>query len=260
LSEASGTIHWDTAAAANGTWTPLGSLPTSSAGFDLSHGGLRFSAHEFHTGNAAPGTATFANLNVTPAPIATLRDPFLSVDTNNWFVVQATAGSTVSASNGVLSLAPEAGNPNGDATLIGYSTYSLTGSSFSIKVPQTVAGNGSVNQTLRLAPGPFAWDRSLGFWYESGNLYAYTEVDETPTAVATLTYSPVTHAYWRVRDTAGTVFWETSPDGVTWTIQGSVPESSLSFSPGALSVFLTTNEFSTGNPAPGVGKFSNLNQ
>jgi hypothetical protein len=85
-------------------------------------------------------------------------------------------------------------------------------------------------------------------------------VNETPTAVATLTYSPVAHAYWRVRDTAGRVYWETSPDGVTWTTQGTVLASTLSFSPGSLSVFRTTKEFGGGNPAPGTGQFSNLNQ
>jgi hypothetical protein len=43
-----------------------------SAGFDLGHGGFRFSAVEFSTGNAAPGMATFANLNVTPVGLSTV--------------------------------------------------------------------------------------------------------------------------------------------------------------------------------------------
>lgn len=35
-------------------------------------------------------------------------------------------------------------------------------------------------------------------------------------------YDPTAHAWLRVRETAGTLYWETSPDGRTWTIQHTV--------------------------------------
>lgn len=34
---------------------------------------------------------------------------------------------------------------------------------------------------------------------------------------ATLTYSSTDHLWWRIRESGGTAFWDTSPDGVTWT-------------------------------------------
>lgn len=45
----------------------------------------------------------------------------------------------------------------------------------------------------------------------------------TPTSVAlTTTYDPVQHNYWRIREYAGTFFFDTAPDGATWTNQGSL--------------------------------------
>jgi hypothetical protein len=41
---------------------------------------------------------------------------------------------------------------------------------------------------------------------------AFADANQT-----TLTYDPVAHAWWRLRESAGSVFWETSPDNVTWT-------------------------------------------
>src|SRR5206468_6555447 len=37
----------------------------------------------------------------------------------------------------------------------------------------------------------------------------------------TLTFDATAHAYWRIRNTAGVNYWETSPDGATWTVRRS---------------------------------------
>lgn len=42
----------------------------------------------------------------------------------------------------------------------------------------------------------------------------YTDPDYTA-----IPYDPVAHAYVRIREDAGTLTWETAPDGVTWTVQ-----------------------------------------
>ena len=39
-----------------------------------------------------------------------------------------------------------------------------------------------------------------------------------PAAVA-ITYDPVAHAWLRIRETAGTAYWETSADGLAWTVR-----------------------------------------
>ncbi|MEV8399227.1 hypothetical protein [Streptomyces niveus] len=43
--------------------------------------------------------------------------------------------------------------------------------------------------------------------------------DATPT---TLAYDPVAHRWWRFREAAGTLYWETSPNAASWTVRRSV--------------------------------------
>lgn len=260
LRENSGTIFWDTSADGVNWGAPVAQIPTSTLHFDLTHGIVGFNVKAYGSGNSSPGSAQFANLNLAPAPLSTLLDPLLCVNTNLWYVEQDTPGSTVTVGNGVASLSPEPGSGIGGSGLIGVKTYSLTGSSISVRVPQVVTNGPNVDQILRIAPGPFDFKRSVGFWYQQGILSAYQEVNENPTAVATLTYSPTTHAYWRIRESAGTVYWDTSSNGTTWTTQGTAPVSGLSFSPSSVSVYFTAKEWATGNANPGTGQFSKLNQ
>jgi len=34
-------------------------------------------------------------------------------------------------------------------------------------------------------------------------------------------YNPTAHAWWRLREASGTIYWDASPDGITWTNLGS---------------------------------------
>ncbi|MFC8267813.1 hypothetical protein ACFUIZ_19080 [Streptomyces cinereoruber] len=38
-----------------------------------------------------------------------------------------------------------------------------------------------------------------------------------------LTYSPADHAWLQLREAGGTLYWETSPDGVAWTVRRTAP-------------------------------------
>ncbi|MFJ3537055.1 hypothetical protein ACIPQA_16480 [Streptomyces sp. NPDC090109] len=38
-----------------------------------------------------------------------------------------------------------------------------------------------------------------------------------------LTYSPTDHAWLQLREAGGTLYWETSPDGVAWTVRRTAP-------------------------------------
>jgi hypothetical protein len=42
-----------------------------------------------------------------------------------------------------------------------------------------------------------------------------------------VTYDPVAHGWLRLRESAGTFYWETSPDGTSWTTRASVPTTTL---------------------------------
>lgn len=39
----------------------------------------------------------------------------------------------------------------------------------------------------------------------------------------TIPYDPVAHRWWQIRERAGRTYWETSPDGVAWTVHHDEP-------------------------------------
>lgn len=53
----------------------------------------------------------------------------------------------------------------------------------------------------------------IGFYRRIATVYV-----ETP-----LPFSTVQHRHWQLREASGTMFWETSPDAVTWTVQRMEP-------------------------------------
>lgn len=53
----------------------------------------------------------------------------------------------------------------------------------------------------------------------TGNLFFMSRVGYVDAGALSVTLSPVTHAWWRLRISGGNLIWETSPDGTTWTTQ-----------------------------------------
>lgn len=51
----------------------------------------------------------------------------------------------------------------------------------------------------------------------NGDLKIFNRVDYFDPTQTTLTYDPVDHHWLRVREEDGTVYWDTSPDGIDWT-------------------------------------------
>jgi hypothetical protein len=55
--------------------------------------------------------------------------------------------------------------------------------------------------------------------YNGGLLQAYTSVGGVSSLVGSTAYSPTAHAWCRLRENAGSVFYDTAPDGRTWSTQ-----------------------------------------
>ncbi|MFK0062621.1 hypothetical protein ACIQTN_25765 [Streptomyces werraensis] len=51
----------------------------------------------------------------------------------------------------------------------------------------------------------------------SGSLVMASRVGYADPGLVSIPYDPVAHAWLRIRETGGQLFWDTSPDGVTWT-------------------------------------------
>jgi hypothetical protein len=56
------------------------------------------------------------------------------------------------------------------------------------------------------------------FWYiNTGNLLAIKKIAGVQTTVATTVYSSAVHVWFRIRESAGTIFWDYSTNGYAWT-------------------------------------------
>lgn len=120
-------------------------------------------------------------------------------------------------------------------------TFSLIGHSFFAKVVD--AGNQSLASHETIIGAHLDVNNKLWWTISQGILTPYKTVGGTISAVAVgLTYSPITHAFLRIRENGGTTFWDTSPDGDIWTNRFSAPNP---FALTAIYPYLQTGDYLT---------------
>lgn len=107
---------------------------------------------------------------------------------------------------------------------VGASLYTIEYSSFFAKIVPATIGGGSVQTALVIKHDAHNYvEMSIG---PDGQFKAYVSNDLNVTLSNPVlpNYDPTAHAYWRIRNDNRLVFrFDTSPDGFTWTEQGSVP-------------------------------------
>jgi hypothetical protein len=174
------------------------------------------------TGGATENSAArmFALKPTVPPLVETLTDDFSAgtIDSAKW-----TADSGVTQSGGTLNILTSTAFPS----LISVNTYTLTDSALFAEVQAT--GTGATTSTVlafRDAANANAYRIER---YGDGNLYL-VEVVATVYDGTSVAYDATAHRWWRIRHntSAGLVYWETSPDGLNWTVRRSkVPASVL---------------------------------
>lgn len=148
-----------------------------------------------------------------PAATATLVDMF-DTDLTLW------PGSygTVSIVGGRARVVCDTGY----AELRTWPAYTLVGSSLTAQVfPPALGGaTGTAAVTMRVISPVAGTEITMYVERLSGSLVcqASPSGNSDPNQVS-VTYDPVQHAWFRLRESAGTLYWETSPDGTTWTNQ-----------------------------------------
>lgn len=171
---------------------------------------------------ASGWTAIAVELGESKTLLGTLTDNFATIDTakwNNWGGAQETIVS------GELNLASTlAANYYGMFSQV---DYDLTGSAASIKV--TNQGNQAITSWEAYPLHLYRDNTNDVKWFiAGGTLQAVKTINSVATNQgAGLTFSLVTHKYLRIRESAGTVYWDYSADGVSWTNQTSIAVSSL---------------------------------
>lgn len=110
----------------------------------------------------------------------------------------------------------------------GYQTakdWTLAGSAASVQLPLAAAANGASTEAqtafniIQSTAGTFL---AININTVAGTIRFENNVGYTDGSAVSLTYNSTTHAWLRIRETGGTLFWDTSTDGSSWTNRRSI--------------------------------------
>jgi len=256
IRESGGTAYWETSAD-GAVYSVQASVSTSSL-FAISSLQANFFLETYGAGLAKPGQASFANFNVAPSGITAVSsfvDKFGDASLSPSWTVRLQSQGTIAESGGSLSLAPAANSGSSQLMVSSARPYALTGSAAFVQAKQVVSDGGNVNNSFLLQ---IDGSNKLEWWFEAGTLYAFYTVNGVRTTAAALPYDRVQHAWWRIREDLGIVYWETAPDGGNWTPRGSAPAWSL-FSLSMLFAGFYAETWGAGSPAPGAAQYATFN-
>jgi hypothetical protein len=117
-----------------------------------------------------------------------------------------------------------------DSALVTNKPYDLISSSIYINITPYVATSSDIQ--FGLFSGQFTTSTNslfVGFGGAS-NFHVFKTVAGVQTNLFTTSYNATSMAWWQIREAGGTVFFDTSPDGIVWTNQFNTPVSTFSFS------------------------------
>ena len=109
-----------------------------------------------------------------------------------------------------------------DTGFAGYQTaysWTLAGASLFVKVPTVPAASTATEAYCGVLVNSGVDGTRIGFTIKAvGNLLRMqNDVGYFDGSAVEITYSPTTHAFLRLREDGTNVYWDTSPDGTTWT-------------------------------------------
>lgn len=155
------------------------------------------------------------------AVLATLKDYFNGTALQTTLWTQFTGGSATFsyASGGASVVFPGTTSSSTDGDLSAATTYNFLDSIAVLKVT-SVAGAGATHTdcVFRVRQNSTNY---VTIFYEAGTLFFSKVVATVQTNIASVSYNATTHLWWRIREANGIVFWDTSPDGISWTNQTS---------------------------------------
>ena len=99
----------------------------------------------------------------------------------------------------------------GDAAWAKSPTGKIEDSQISIMASQ-VPTTGSTWFYVEMGSGSYT-----GFAVRHGDIEFVDAVSGTGEDITSLPYNPVTHLWWRLRESSNTLYWDTSSDGINWT-------------------------------------------
>lgn len=189
------------------------------------------------------------------AKVDTLVDPFTATSLNTGLWAQFTGGSATMgySSSGAQVNYPSSSTSSTDGDLTSNTTYDLTTSHVLMKVTQApVSGATSTDTELRIFTDASNWFRIVK---EGSQLIFQRRKAGTNGTIASVTYNGTTHLWWKIEASGTIITWYTSPDGLTWTSQGTFTHGMTIT---AMKVLIAGTCFAT-QSSPGTFQFSQLN-
>lgn len=142
-----------------------------------------------------------------PALAETVTEGFLTKDTTKW-----TWKGTADVANGYGSI-PCTATYDGIVT---NAVLTLVGSYWSAQVIKRHSGTGGSEDLIGMLLSNADINNYEAWLIQGTSLIARERVANVDSQTST-TFDPAAHQYLRVRESGGTVFWDYSADGITWT-------------------------------------------
>jgi hypothetical protein len=186
-----------------------------------------------------------------------LQDDFLddALDAH-WSVGAPTGGATVAEARGNLNLSMPAAQPTAAGIAV-YSRrrYDLAGNRLRFEVDATL--DPTAITALTGAGAHFDGNNVLRFHAAGGKLAFLQRVAGTTTELGSIDLDLVAHRFWQLREGAGVVHWETSPDGISFTERAQAPLASL-FAIDHVHIEMVA-QTQGGEATPGTASFASVN-
>jgi hypothetical protein len=218
IREQGGTVYFETSPDGS-TWNPFWSVAPA---FAITNVWASVRCGYFGTESADNGYVDNINFIApyTTAKIETLTDAFdTTVDFSKW---NWSSGSVVWDSGaGGRAKIPCATSYYSLATAMTGPWYDLTGSAVFAKMTPPPNGAGSREFYIEALRATVNTDKVSFFW-ASGNLYWRLTRGGVQISQSSIPYDAVNHAWLRIRESGGTVYFDTSPDGAVWTNRASL--------------------------------------
>ncbi len=149
----------------------------------------------------------------------TINEPFTGVALPGGWATFAAGSATFAYSTGGAQVVYPASTSNTfDGEVNTTTQYDLTGNRVFVNVLNVPAGATSTDCFMTVRASGSNTNRLEILW-EAGTLYMQKIVASAQTNLTSFTYNATTHAWWSIRENGGTTYWETSPDGINWTVQ-----------------------------------------
>jgi hypothetical protein len=159
--------------------------------------------------------ATFtARTGSAPYPMDMLGDDFDDNQISSTLWPNSYGGATEVEGRARIPL-----TPGGNAGYQSVREWNLVSSRLTAKLVTVPGANGSSSAVSSMWINSTTGGTRLGWRYNAvtGVISAETQVSFFDGTAVTFTYSPFTHMWLRVRESDGTVYWESSTDGDAWT-------------------------------------------